>query len=175
MNTALRCSSWLLSYLGIHIKVVTISFDITYYHEYSTRCARGCWATLEEVSRSEIFGVGVFHEVKFTSLFSLRLHILCFKLNSLSLSANQQRSTLPGSCPPSTLDAGGLYFCVRDGNRCCPSAIATGFARISFFSGKRPHPSGCGLPAKNLLLALGLDFHRFLEPFITLSCPENCI
>jgi hypothetical protein len=24
------------------LKFVTISFDITYYHEYSTRCARGC-------------------------------------------------------------------------------------------------------------------------------------
>ncbi len=40
---------------------------------------------------------------------------------------NQQRSTLPGSCPPSTIDAGGLYFCVRYGNRCTPSAFITGF------------------------------------------------
>ena len=42
-------------------------------------------------------------------------------------SSNQQRSTLPGSYPPSTIDAGGLYFCVRYGNRCCPSAIITGY------------------------------------------------
>ena len=32
---------------------------------------------------------------------------------------------LPGSCPPSTFGAGRLYFCVRYGNRCGPSAIIT--------------------------------------------------
>ena len=57
-----------------------------------------------------------------------------------------QRSTLPGSCPPSTLDAGGLYFCVRYGNRCGPSAIITG-------------SSGCTLKIAYSFLT----FHCFLE------------
>ena len=37
----------------------------------------------------------------------------------------RQRPTLPHSYPCSTIGAGGLNFCVRDGNRCYPSAIAT--------------------------------------------------
>ena len=32
---------------------------------------------------------------------------------------------LPGSCPPSTFSAEGLYFCVRYVNRCFPFAIIT--------------------------------------------------
>ena len=37
----------------------------------------------------------------------------------------RQRPTLPHSYPCSTIGAGGLNFCVRDGNRCYSSAIAT--------------------------------------------------
>lgn len=37
-----------------------------------------------------------------------------------------QRPILPGSYPPSTFGAGRLYFCVRYGNRCGPSAIVAG-------------------------------------------------
>ena len=36
-----------------------------------------------------------------------------------------RRPTLPGTIVPSTIGAGGLNFCVRDGNRCDPSAMAT--------------------------------------------------
>ena len=36
-----------------------------------------------------------------------------------------RRPTLPGTFVPSTIGAGGLNFCVRDGNRCDPSAMAT--------------------------------------------------
>jgi hypothetical protein len=36
-----------------------------------------------------------------------------------------QRPTLPGTCVPSTIGAGGLNGRVRDGNECVPSAIAT--------------------------------------------------
>ena len=44
----------------------------------------------------------------------------------------RQRSTLPGRLQPSTIDAEGLNFCVRDGNRWNPFAIVTGNG-ISFF------------------------------------------
>ncbi len=37
-----------------------------------------------------------------------------------------QRPTLPHSYPCSTIGAEGLYFCVRNGNRCDPFAIAAG-------------------------------------------------
>jgi hypothetical protein len=37
---------------------------------------------------------------------------------------SRQRPTLPGMSP-STIGAGGLNLCVRDGNRCFPSAMAT--------------------------------------------------
>ncbi len=36
-----------------------------------------------------------------------------------------RRPTLPGTHVPSTIGAGGLNFCVRDGNRCDSSAMAT--------------------------------------------------
>ena len=35
------------------------------------------------------------------------------------------RLTLPGSCPPSTISAKELNFCVRNGNRCILFAIIT--------------------------------------------------
>jgi hypothetical protein len=39
---------------------------------------------------------------------------------------SRRRPTLPGSCPPSTIGAGGLNFRVRDGNGCGPTAMVTG-------------------------------------------------
>ena len=45
----------------------------------------------------------------------------------------RQRSTLPGRHQPSTIDAEGLNFCVRDGNRWNPFAIVTG-NRISVWA-----------------------------------------
>ncbi len=38
---------------------------------------------------------------------------------------NRRRPTLPGRIRPSTIGATGLNFCVRNGNRCDPSAITT--------------------------------------------------
>ena len=35
------------------------------------------------------------------------------------------RLTLPGGCPPSTISAQELNFCVRNGNRCILLAIIT--------------------------------------------------
>ncbi len=48
----------------------------------------------------------------------------------------RRRSTLPGPCGPSTIDTGELNFCVRDGNRCDLSVIATrlSFQRYNCFS-----------------------------------------
>ena len=39
---------------------------------------------------------------------------------------NRQLSILPGRFQPSTFDVWGLNYCVRDGNRWIPPAIATG-------------------------------------------------
>lgn len=57
---------------------------------------------------------------------------------------------LPGSCPPSTFSAEGLYFCVRYVNRCFPFAIITrsilcfySVIRIVFFKAKLPICSRC--------------------------------
>ena len=46
---------------------------------------------------------------------------------------SRQRPTLPRGRPRSTIGAGGLNFCVRDGNRCFPSAIAAGKHGFSEF------------------------------------------
>ena len=49
-----------------------------------------------------------------------------FSLNSKLLKIKKrQRPTLPYRCQYSTIGAEGLNFCVRDGNKCCPLAIAT--------------------------------------------------
>ncbi len=39
----------------------------------------------------------------------------------------RQRPTLPPRCQGSTIGAGGLNCCVRDGNRCFPTAMITGY------------------------------------------------
>ena len=70
------------------------------------------------------------------SLIIIALTILAVKhfLNffiSFIFSENQRHKKaprcliLPGSCPPSTFSAKGLYFCVRYVNRCFPFAIIT--------------------------------------------------
>ena len=41
---------------------------------------------------------------------------------------------LPGSCPPSTFSAKGLYFCVRYVNRCFPFAIITRLLLLQFYN-----------------------------------------
>ena len=47
---------------------------------------------------------------------------------------NRQLSILPGRFQPSTFDVWGLNYCVRDGNRWIPPAIATGL----FVEGQSP-------------------------------------
>ena len=41
---------------------------------------------------------------------------------------NRRRPTFPGSFPPSIIGSEGLNYCVRDGNRCDPNDIITGFS-----------------------------------------------
>ena len=48
--------------------------------------------------------------------------------------SNRQLSILPGRFQPSTFDVWGLNYCVRDGNRWIPPAIATGY----FVEGRNP-------------------------------------
>ena len=51
---------------------------------------------------------------------------LCLRRPGKGKSKIRRLPTLPGGLPPSTIGAGGLNYCVRNGNRCDPSAIATG-------------------------------------------------
>ena len=44
----------------------------------------------------------------------------------------RQRSTLPGRHQPSTIDVLGLNFCVRNGNRWNPQAIATAMGELLY-------------------------------------------
>ena len=53
------------------------------------------------------------------------LTILFFRGLSLKCKKTPRCPILPGSCPPSTFSAEGLYFCVRYVNRCFPFAIIT--------------------------------------------------
>lgn len=53
------------------------------------------------------------------------LTILLLRGFSLKCKKTPRCPILPGSCPPSTFSAEGLYFCVRYVNRCFPFAIIT--------------------------------------------------
>ena len=44
---------------------------------------------------------------------------------------NRRRPTFPGSFPPSIIGSDGLNYCVRDGNRCNPNDIVTGFSLLN--------------------------------------------
>ena len=50
----------------------------------------------------------------------------------------RRRPTLPGRVQPSTIGAEGLNFCVRNGNRWDPFAIATGNCELVCFQGLYP-------------------------------------
>ena len=54
---------------------------------------------------------------------------------------SRRRLTLPRSHPRSTISAGGLNFCVRNGNRCDPSAVIAGKANYLFISASRDRNS----------------------------------
>ena len=49
-----------------------------------------------------------------------------YRLSYGGINRIRQRPILPGRLQPSTFGAKGLNFCVRDGNRWIPLAIATG-------------------------------------------------
>ena len=53
----------------------------------------------------------------------------------------RQRPTLPGRLQPSTIGVLGLNFCVRNGNRWNPQAIATAKGELLY---RAPlHPDNC--------------------------------
>lgn len=57
---------------------------------------------------------------------TLRLTAECSAIELLRNIGIRRRPTLPGRVQPSTIGAEGLNFCVRNGNRWIPFAIATG-------------------------------------------------
>jgi len=57
---------------------------------------------------------------------ALRLTAGCSTAELLRNNGIRRRPALPGGDPPSTIGAEGLNFCVRNGNRWIPFAIATG-------------------------------------------------
>ena len=61
-----------------------------------------------------------------------RLTAECSAIELLRNIKFRQRPILPGRVQPSTFGTEGLNFCVRDGNRWDPLAIATG-NRIYFY------------------------------------------
>ena len=69
----------------------------------------------------------------------------------------RQRSTLPGRHQPSTIDVLRLNFCVRNGNRWNPQAIATAMGE-----------------SKSLALSFPFLFLMFPFPLLP-SRPDNCI
>ena len=58
----------------------------------------------------------------------------------------RRRPTLPGRVQPSTIGAEGLNFCVRDGNRWDPFAIATGNTYLRMACALRACPCSWFLP-----------------------------
>ena len=72
----------------------------------------------------------------------------------------RQRPTLPGRLQPSTIGAERLNFCVRDGNRWDPLAIATGNCIGFSFTPSKLHSEK--LTSKLCLISCSRSF-RFLE------------
>ena len=89
----------------------------------------------------------------------------------------RQRSTLPGRLQPSTIDAEGLNFCVRDGNRWNPFAIVTG-NRICFGLQVSKHlpkvtsilPSRSAFPFRFRFRFIQISFCCVLPAFRLLLC-----
>lgn len=61
----------------------------------------------------------------FASKLARAIHLSFFARLKLKCKKTPRCPILPGSCPPSTFSAEGLYFCVRYVNRCFPFAIIT--------------------------------------------------
>ena len=60
------------------------------------------------------------------TVFGLSASVLCVcQFRHFGMHQIWLRLTLPGSCPPSTISAQELNFCVRNGNRCILFAIIT--------------------------------------------------
>ncbi len=59
------------------------------------------------------------------------------RMFAIGRNKSRQRPTLPPGDPSSTIGAGGLNCSVRNGKRCCPSAIVTGKTNIQLKSPNR--------------------------------------
>ena len=68
---------------------------------------------------------------------TLRLTAECSAIELLRIIGMRRRSTLPGRYQPSTIDVLRLNFCVRNGNRWNPQAIATAKGELSWGAGER--------------------------------------
>ena len=86
----------------------------------------------------------------FASKLARATHLSFFARLKLKCKKTPRCPILPGSCPPSTFSAEGLYFCVRYVNRCFPFAIITrsilrfySVIRIVFFKAKLHICSRC--------------------------------
>ena len=106
----------------------------------------------------------------FISHYSSRLTNCQIKRPEIKVSGhlpNWRRPTLPGSCPPSTIGAERLNFCVRYGNRCSPLAIVTKLSLECFLtsipaSGKHIQETECFA----LLLHFCLHIQNRIQIFI---------
>ena len=99
----------------------------------------------------------------------------------MSVIGIRRRSTLPGRLQPSTIDAEGLNFCVRDGNRWNPFAIVTG-NRILFRLQVSKHlpkatsilPSISAFPFRFRFKFIQISFCCVLPAFRLLLCRSAC-
>ena len=88
----------------------------------------------------------------------------------------RQRPAFPGSCPPSIIGAGELNYCVRDGNRCGLSAIATGMVEGLDIPSKPNNENPSGITASFGLAALVIleTNGQVLDLLVPVSCIHCC-
>ena len=88
----------------------------------------------------------------------------------------RQRSTLPGRHQPSTIDVLGLNFCVRDGNRWNPQAIATAMGELTS-SGFPRNLTTAYEPFKinsSFLLVSSNQLNQAIDRLVSSSCMHYC-
>ena len=117
---------------GILYRWYRVSFLLIFYINYC-RCTRWCGTSAPRCCASVASVARWLLPEKYkksgerTNKFAPSPLFLYFSPHGSLFHAKKvpQCPILPGSCPPSTFGAGRLYFCVRYGNRCGPSAIIT--------------------------------------------------
>ena len=94
---------------------------------------------------------------------TLRLTAECSAIELLRNIGMRRRSTLPGRVQPSTIDVLRLNFCVRNGNRWNPQAIATAKGELCLqgaccrrhYTAGPPHPDNRTGRTDHLCVGLG--------------------